>query len=133
MSYASYKNLGKDANAPPPESIINLHHVTSEEDRQKIISNTTFVIIYNYTDWCGPCKQIAPQIAMIAQKYQKDCLIIKEDVDKQFEGAPEIRGVPCFHFYVNGKYFKELTIIGGDVKLVEDTLKQVVDKLNTHQ
>ena len=49
----------------------------------------------------------------------------KEDVDKPFEGRPQIRGVPCFHFYVNGEYKKDLTITGADIEKVRETLDKM--------
>ena len=129
MSYASYKNIGRDLNAPPPESLNPVIKIQSNQHRSDIINNNDITVVDNYTEWCGPCKQIAPQYSILSQKYQGRCALVVEDVDDEIEGAMEIRGVPCFHFYVRGKFMPTLTITGGDIPLVEETLQKIMQKV----
>ena len=130
MSYASYSSLGKDPNAPPPESMAEIPHITSEEHRRALISKYHVVVIDNYTDWCGPCKIVAPRFAQLAQKYlnlyKGRVYFAKENVEDNHPGVPTVRGVPCFHFYVFGNHVKELTITGGNIDSVKDNLNKVL-------
>ena len=126
MSYSTYGKLGKTEEEPPTEeqtSLVNV--IQSKEHRENMLRNNRIVIIDNYTEWCGPCKFIAPQFIKMAGEYQGRVAFCKEDVDKPFEGRPPIRGVPCFHFYVNGEYKKELTITGADIEKVRETLDKM--------
>ena len=66
---------------------------------------------------------------MLAQKYQGRCAVVMEDVDDEIEGAREVRGVPCFHFYVRGQFMPTLTVTGGDISLVEETLQKIMQKV----
>lgn len=128
MSYKSYSNLGVDANAPTPDSVIEVPEVTSKQQRDHAISTCRVVVIDNYADWCGPCQYIAPHFAQLAKKYTRHgvCSFFREDVEKRVPGAQAITGVPCFHFYVNGKYQPSLTVTGGDIEAVVSSLNSVV-------
>ena len=124
MSYKSYSNLGVDASAPSPDSVIKVPEITSKQDRDQVISSYKVVVIDNFADWCGPCQYIAPHFAQLAKKYSqpKVCSFFKEDVEKRIPGAPIITGVPCFHFYVNGNYQRSLTVTGGDLDALNASL-----------
>ena len=132
-SYASYKSLGKDKNAPPPESQANIPRITSADHRKHIISTVPIVIIDNYTDWCGPCKSVAPMFAQAAQQYQNTHLgqiaFAKENVEDKYHGAPTIRGVPCFHYYLKGIHQPQFTVTGGDIKQVKVNLETMLQQL----
>lgn len=126
MSYSTYGNLGKTDEEPPTEeenSMVNI--IQSKEHRENILRNNRIVVIDNYTEWCGPCKFIAPQFIKMAAEFKGKVSFCKEDVDKPFEGRPQIRGVPCFHFHVNGQHMKDLTITGADIEKVRETLNRM--------
>ena len=130
MSYASYSSLGKDPAAPAPESMADIPRITSQDHRASLIANHRIVIVDNYTDWCGPCKTVAPLYAQLAQKYQNmypgQVVFVKENVEDNYGGNPPVRGVPCFHYYMNGQHVTELTVTGGDIKSVEENLVKLL-------
>tara|TARA_Y100000389_G_C17026833_1_gene301496 strand:+ start:72 stop:464 length:393 start_codon:yes stop_codon:yes gene_type:complete len=129
MSYSQYKNIGLEPNETDNTSKFKVHDVKSLAERQMAIKNYPVVIIDNYTSWCGPCKVVAPKFAALAQKYeQKGILFLKENVENNFGSCPKIRGVPCFHFYVEGKYSEENTVVGADLGEVENNLLQLLEK-----
>ena len=132
MSYASYSSLGKDPKSPPPESMAKIPRITSRDHRVHLINNRRVVVVDNYTDWCGPCKNVAPLFAQLALKYQKmfpnQVVFVKENVEDEFGGAPPVRGVPSFHFYLEGSHVPELTVTGGSIKNVEDNLTRLFSK-----
>ena len=132
MSYASYSSLGKDPTVPPKESMAKIPRITSRDHRYHLISSHRVVVIDNYTDWCGPCKNVAPLFAQLALKYQKmypnQVVFVKENIEDEFGGAPPVRGVPCFHLYLEGSHIPELTVTGGSIKSVEDNLTQLFSK-----
>lgn len=130
MSYASYSSLGKDPKAPPPESMAEIPRITSQDHRHALIKKFRILVIDNYTDWCGPCKSVAPHFAQLAQKYQNmypnQVSFAKENVEDNFRGSPQVRGVPCFHFYLMGSHIPELTVTGGNIKSVQENLDKLL-------
>ena len=126
-NYASYKSLGVDKNAPSEDSMVDVLEITSKEQRDNLLNNFPVVIIDNFTTWCGPCKTVAPQFAQLAKTYGDKCGFAKEDVEKEYVGCPDnITGVPCFHFYIKGKYDKKLTVTGGSIDPVRKTLERIL-------
>ena len=65
----------------------------------------------------------------MAQQYPGKIYFVRENVDDEIEGAPQITGVPCFHFYVEGNYIPNLTVTGGDVGGVKNACDQIWKKL----
>jgi len=53
-------------------------------------------VIDFYTDWCGPCKMIAPIMEELAAKYAGEIYIYKVNTDKEKELAAlfQIRSIP---------------------------------------
>lgn len=131
MSYASYKNLGQ-LNKPTTVQYSELERVNSEEQRSNYIKNFPILVIDNYTDWCGPCKQIDPQVRELAHQFNGVIKFIKENVDDELDGTPQITGVPCFHFYINGQHYPNFTITGGDVEAVKNVCKQILEQINNY-
>ena len=129
--YKTFSTMGKDENDPDPSSMIEVPRIKSSENRKNLIQSNLVVVIDNYTDWCGPCKQCAPQFSVIAGKYSKPgvCAFAKENVEDKCGDWPEnIRGVPCFHFYVNGQFISDATVTGADINQVEQTVKRLLSQ-----
>ena len=53
-----------------------------------------------YADWCGPCRQLAPIAARLAEKYKGQFIIYKVNVDKAQEicSALNISSIPTLLF-----------------------------------
>ena len=49
-------------------------------------------------------------------------VVVKENVDNGF--SKEVRGVPAFHFYKNGKKVYEIT--GADLNEIKGVLEQLI-------
>ena len=97
----------------------------TRNDFATLMTNNPGILIFKFTaDWCGPCKSVAPQIAELARIYYKqgDHVIVKENVDNGF--SQEVRGVPAFHFYKNGKKIHEIT--GADLNEIKSALEQLI-------
>lgn len=132
MSYACYKNLGQLA-PKPQNNYPDLEQIQSSQHRNQVIQNFKVVVINNYADWCGPCKQIAPQIIELAYQFNGVINFFKENADHELEGGPMLTGVPCFHFYIDGKHYPNFTITGGDVDGVKNACSQILEQLNNHK
>ncbi len=123
MSYVKFSNIGKDH--AKTLSLNNVYKIKTHKERSELIASHKIVIIDNFTDWCGPCKHIAPKYEELAAKYGKpgQCVLIKENVEDAIEGSGEnITSVPVFHFYVDGVFRGDLTQTGTDMSAFESTL-----------
>lgn len=132
-TYASYKSLGKDLNAPKKESMAEIPRITSLEHRNMVKQTYHIVVIENYTDWCGPCKTIAPLFAQMAKKYLDAEMdgstrfsFVKENVDDDIEGILSVRGVPCFHIFIDGVHSPECNVTGGDIVKITEHIADIM-------
>jgi len=61
------------------------------------------VVIDFYTDWCGPCKMVAPVMEQLAKEYKGKIRIYKVNTDQQRElaGIFNITSIPAVLFVPN--------------------------------
>ena len=105
--------------------VSKVHHIKSSLDRDTLIKNNNVVVIDNYTDWCGPCRDCAPKFSHLADQlsFTGLCAFGKENAEDDLGGLPiQINGVPSFHFYVNGVFQSEMVVSGADIDAVEKIL-----------
>lgn len=125
-TYSKIKNVGVE-----PKEPTNILNIESLEQRKSIINDFKIVIIVYYTNWCTPCKEIKKQCSEMYQGYQEIypyIIFVKEDMDKNFgEYIIKPDGVPCFHFYLNGIFQKELSVIGGDLNQVQQNINFILE------
>ncbi|GAB4835371.1 hypothetical protein Ancab_000281 [Ancistrocladus abbreviatus] len=69
------------------------------------------VVLDMYTQWCGPCKVIAPKFQELSEKYL-DVVFLKLDCNQENKPLAKelgIRVVPTFKILKNGEIIKEVT------------------------
>ena len=71
---------------------------------QTIINSEKPVLVDFYTEWCVPCKSMAPILKRVKEKYKEDIKIIKVNVDSYPFIATEyqIKSVPTFIIFKKG-------------------------------
>lgn len=118
--YKSYSELGAQPESNRDQ--YNVFDVSTEQQKQQILSQTPVVCVDIYADWCQPCKQTAPDYSNLAAKYGKvgECALIKENYDKKF--SDNIQGVPTFRFYIYGQQVDET--VGADMNDVEKKIQK---------
>lgn len=123
--YKSYSELG--AQPIPNRDHYSVEELNDHQHKNQILSQNKLVVVDIYADWCGPCKQTAPEYSIIAQKYNKPgmCAIVKENLDKKM--TANIQGVPTFHFFMNGRVIDE--VVGADLPVVEKKLQEHLAKI----
>eukprot|EP00877_Chromochloris_zofingiensis_P003907 jgi/Chrzof1/13517/Cz08g00220.t1 len=81
----------------------------------------TLVVVDFYTDWCGPCKMIYPQLVELAKELAPKASIVKfncSPANKELGKQLQIKVAPTFYLYKNSQKVAEMT--GAKVeKLIE--------------
>ncbi|GFQ00386.1 thioredoxin f1 chloroplastic [Phtheirospermum japonicum] len=69
------------------------------------------VVLDMYTQWCGPCKIIAPKFQKLSEKYD-DVVFLKLDCSSDNRPLAKelgIKVVPTFKIFKDNKFVKEVT------------------------
>jgi len=129
--YKSFQELGNK-----PEENKDQYEVDDLKDqthKNNILSSHAIVCVDIYADWCGPCKQSAPDYSMIAQKYNQPglCAVVKEQYERKLTN-PAPGGLPTYQFFFMGKKVGQ-DIVGADIQSVEKKLQEMFSYLQNSQ
>ena len=82
------------------------------------------VLVDFYSDWCGPCKMMAPAVDELARKHQGRALVAKLDTDRSQRTSQlfQIRGIPTSIVFRDGR---EVTRASGALPLA--ALEKLLD------
>jgi thioredoxin 1 len=63
------------------------------------------VVVDFWAEWCGPCKQIGPDLEEISVEMEGKIKVVKVDVDSNPSTAAElgVRGIPALFLFKNGQ------------------------------
>ncbi len=84
--------------------------VNNETFENEVLEQTKLVLVDFWAEWCGPCKQIAPTLEELAEKYSENLSICKVDVDANRELALQynVRSIPSLMIFKNGEMVDSL-------------------------
>ena len=84
--------------------------VNSETFTSEVLEQTKLVLVDFWAEWCGPCKQIAPTLEELAEKYSENLSVCKVDVDSNRELALQynVRSIPSLIIFKNGEMVDSL-------------------------
>lgn len=88
-----------------------LHTLTFTDDsfERDVLRSDIPVLVDFWAEWCGPCRQMAPTIDVIANEYADKVKVGKLDVDANGNTAMRynIRGIPTLLLFKGGQVVEQ--------------------------
>ena len=98
-------------------------------DPEIALKNNKPTFLEFYAEWCEVCKEMAPKVAEIKEKYEKDINFVFLNVDnpkwEKYIRDFNVNGIPQLNFFDEDANLK-VTFIG---KQEENTIKESLDNL----
>ena len=84
--------------------------ITSNNFNSDVLENEKLVLVDFWAEWCGPCKQIAPRLEELENKYENNLSVCKVDVDSNRELALQynVRSIPSLMIFKEGEMIDSL-------------------------
>jgi len=82
-----------------------LFQITDQDFDEQVIHSSLPVVVDFWAEWCEPCKDMAPMIGELAQKYQSKIKFAKMNVVNNRDTSAKlgIRSLPTFIFFKRGE------------------------------
>ena len=102
--------------------------VTDASFDAEVLKSTEPVLVYFHSQWCGPCKAMAPALEEVAAEMKGKVKIVKVDVDEnpKVTGTYGIRAMPTLILFKGGKVAAQHTGAIVQKKKLEDWITQSV-------
>jgi thioredoxin 1 len=105
---------------------MSVQEITSYNQFTSIVSQSQYVIIDFYANWCGPCKNIAPIFSQFSLQNQFSRIkFLKVNVDNvpEISQLCKVSSLPTFVTFKNGQIHNKIT--GANEQNILNVLNQL--------
>ena len=100
----------------------------TDNNYQEVLSSELPIVLDFWPTWCGPCRQIGPYIAELAEEYAGRVVVGKCNIEEATDLTSDygIMSVPTVVFIKNGERIEDLDLVGSMSKA---DIKENIEKL----
>ena len=100
----------------------------TDNNYQEVLSSELPIVLDFWATWCGPCRQIGPYIAELAEEYAGRVVVGKCNIEEATDLTSDygIMSVPTVVFIKNGERIEDLDLVGSMSKA---DIKETIEKL----
>ena len=79
--------------------------VTDADFDAQVRQSATPVVVDFWAPWCGPCRQIGPELEALSEEYGGRGKIVKVNVDENPDSPAQlgVRGIPALFLFKDGQ------------------------------
>jgi thioredoxin 1 len=95
--------------------------VTDADFKVKVLEAPLPTLVDFWAEWCGPCRQLAPVVSAIAERYQGRLQVAKMDIDANPKTPTTyaVRAIPTLVLIKDGQVVEQLVGLVSKTKLEE--------------
>ena len=100
----------------------------TDNNYQEVLSSELPIVLDFWATWCGPCRQIGPYIAELAEEYAGRVVVGKCNIEEATDLTSDygIMSVPTVVFIKNGERIEDLDLVGSMSKAdIKENIEQL--------